>query len=298
MSISDGKTDPWALLAPLREARLRYWLRAVGSNATVEQAQDCLEDQGDYQDLASGWASLAPEEQQPAGVRLEGLLRAAAYATRPECQHCGECCRNAGPTLYPGDEALLLMGAFSRSALRTVRAGEEARSHHAGRRVVLEREQVTIQPGRDGVCRFWDRAARRCSIHDQRPAQCRAQQCWDTSLADALMERPGMTRLDLLREDDPLREAVLEHDGRCSPARLRSLAGEAIDDLRGEAAAALLELVAADLAAREDLVDRGLATAAELPFALGRPLEEMLPGQGLRVEYDEAGGANLAPSES
>ncbi len=295
--MSDGKNTAWDELAPLREVRLKHWLQAVGSETPVVEARQLLREQDGYRDLARRWETLEPHEHEAAGAQLDELMRVTAYSTRPFCVHCGRCCRNAGPTLFPGDEALLLVGVITRAALRTLRVGEEVRSHHEGRLVVLEREQVTFVPGREGHCRFWNRAASRCSIHDQRPVQCRAQKCWDTSFADALMGRPGMTRLDLLQQDDPLREVVLRHEERCSPNELRRLAGEAAGDLQGEAAAALLELMSADLAIRLEAVDRDMVSEAQLPFALGRPLEEMLPACGLRVVYDSVGGATLAPSE-
>ena len=264
-----GKDDLWQQLAPVREARLRYWLRAVSSDAPVDVASRWLEENPDHAELARRWETLTTGEQQAAASELEELLRAAAYASRPFCIHCGQCCKNAGPTLHPGDEELLRRGVVSRAQLRTVRAGEDVFSHWEGRRVVLEHEQVTVSPTRDRACRFWDRFSQRCTIHELRPLQCRAQQCWDTAEADRLASTPGLTRLDLLAAGDPLREAVVEHDRLCPPALLRELASEARQDPGGRASGALLELVEADLELRSRLVERGLASAAELPFLLG-----------------------------
>lgn len=288
-----GTGGTWEQLAPLRQMRLKYWLRAVGSSAPAAEARQWLEEQPAFGDLACRWESLEAKEQQAAAVELERLLRAAAYATRPHCVHCGQCCKNAGPTLYGGDEELLRRGVLSPAQLRTVRAGEEVFSHLEGRRVVLRHEQVTVSPSPERACRFWAPGARRCNIHQQRPVQCRAQQCWDTAEADRLGETLGLTRLDLLDRQDAAREVLEEHERSCSPAALRELAGEAACDLEGDAAGALLELLAADLELRRRLTDRGLAAAGDLPFLLGRSLEEMLRPGGLEVVYHQDGRGTL-----
>ena len=287
-----GMDETWEQLAPLRELRLAYWVRAVGSRAAMAEARLRLEQQPAFEELARRWDTLEAGERMAAATELEQLLRASAYATRPFCLRCGRCCKNAGPTLYPGDEALLRRGVVSRSQLRTVRAGEEVVSHLEDRRVVLQREQVTIGPARD-ACRFLDHNMRACTIHDQRPRQCQAQQCWDTVAARQLVGTQGLSRLDLLAEGDAGREAVMEHERRCSPARLRELAEAAREDLAGEAAISLLELVEVDSSLRQRTVDEGLAAVSELPFLFGRNLEEMLRPLGLETLNDEEGNISL-----
>ncbi len=289
--MSDSST--WEQMAPLRRMRLDYWLKAVGSSAPAEQARQWLAQQPAYEALAARWDSLTSEEQGVAAIELEELWRAAAYATRPFCIDCGQCCRNSGPTLYAADRDLPREGVVPVSRLRTVRAGEEVFSLVEGRRVVLQHEHVTVVSGRRGACWFWDSVARACTIHQRRPAQCRAQRCWDTAEADELAATHGLTRLDLLEAEDPVRSMVLEHERQCPPARLRELAGEAKDDLEGQAAAALLELLAEDDRLRRGLVEGGEVTAEELPYLLGRSLEEKLSPLGLEVVYHDDGNTTL-----
>lgn len=243
----------------------------MGSQAGVSEARQWLDQQPTYQQLARSWDSLDEAGRRGAMVQLEELMRAAAYATRPLCLRCGQCCVNAGPTLHQGDQRLLRRGLITRSQLITLRKGEQVYSHHRSQRVTLEHEVVMIRPAPQGSCRFYLTASRSCSIHEQRPRQCRAQRCWDTTEADELMDRAGLTRLDLLEAGDPLRAIIEEHDRVCCAASLRQLVAGA------EPARPALELMLArDQSMRRELVEGDPRRQTELPFLLGRPLEALL----------------------
>lgn len=274
-----GQGGNWNRIATGRRARIVYWLRAVGSKASVAQAEIWLGKQPSYIDIAERWDGLGEKQREEAAGQLAALFRAAAYATRPFCIRCGGCCRNAGPTLYPGDEALLRGGAITPTQLRTLRIGEEVFSHYHNRQTVLEHEIVMIQPTLDGQCPLYDAGQRACTVHDVRPAQCRAQKCWDTADSDKLMGWPGLKRLDLLEDDDPLRPQIAAHDQACDPAELRALA-ERIHTGDEAATQPVVDMLGTDERIRQEIAGT-LAPADALPFILGRPVEMMLSPLGL-----------------
>ncbi len=284
----------WDELTGARKTRMALWLRTVGSSASVARAEIALGEVPEYLALARTWDRMTPARRRRRLDDLEAMFRAAAYATRPFCIRCGACCTNAGPTLYPGDEGVLHQGIVRVENLVTTRVGEMVFSHWKGRAVAAERERVAVAADAEGGCPFWRRHERRCAIYDLRPAQCRAQKCWDTGDADRLMRWPGLTRRDLLEEADPLREVLDDHDRGCAPADLRERlerAARGDEEARAEAVA----LITADRAIRRDLVRGDRAPMEALPFLLGRPLEMMAPAWGFAVESGWGGRVQLRP---
>jgi len=267
--------DRWRELATVRRARLAHWLEAVGSRARVEQVEPRLEAEPDYQALAARWNELGEAEQEAAGVELEAIFRRVAYSTRPYCQRCGVCCGGAGPTLYPGDERLVREGRLKLSQLVTLRAGEMVFSRYHGRPIVLDQENVHIATADRQGCSLFDTEHQACTIYDSRPSQCRSQKCWDTTASDELAATPALTRWQLLDEAAAGRAEAEHHDRRVPVARLRELYGKARagDD---DAQAELDELLADDRRLRDQLVAAGTVSAAELPFLLGTPCDELL----------------------
>jgi Fe-S-cluster containining protein len=273
-------TATWKQLEGARKRQIVHWLRAVGSRASVAQAEIWLGQQAAFVAMAQDWDGWGVARREAAAKDLTGLFRAAAYATRPFCLKCGSCCRNSGPTLYSGDEALFHAGDISFAHLRTLRAGEEVFSHWENRRTVLEHETVTIAPALPGNCPLLEGTA--CRVYDRRPAQCKAQKCWDTRDSDKMMKWPGLTRLDLVAEGDPLRGIITEHDQACAPAKLREFA-EGVRKGEEEASHAIVAMVELDAHLRRRVLDEKLATAEALPFLLGRPIEMLVSALGLEI---------------
>ena len=273
-------TATWKQLEGTRKRQIVHWLRNVGSRASVAQAEIWLGQQAAYVAIAQDWDGWDKPRREQAARELAGLFRAAAYATRPFCLECGACCANSGPTLYPGDEALFAAGDITYAHLRTLRAGEEVFSHWENRRTVLEHETVTVAPALPGNCPLLD--GKKCSVYDRRPAQCRAQKCWDTRDTDKMMAWPGLARLDLIGEGDPVREIVEQHDRDCSPIRLRELSDGARSGDE-EASRAIVAMVETDGQLRRQILERDLAPEGALPFLLGRPLEMLLSAMGLEI---------------
>ena len=255
----------------------------MGSRASVAKAEIWLGQQPAYVNIACTWDVITAPRREAAARELALLFRAAAYATRPFCVRCGDCCKNAGPTLFPGDEAILHSGQVTYPMLRTLRAGEEVWDHLAGERQVLQHEVVTISPALAGNCPLYDTAAHTCTAYDVRPAQCKAQKCWDTADSDAMAGWRGLERLDLLEDDDPLRAVISAHDRDAPPGRLRELASPALGG-DADAVAEILAMLEADRDARTAIVSRELAPADALPFLLGRPLAMVASALGMEIK--------------
>ncbi len=282
----------WKQLEGARKRQIVHWLRVVSSRASVAQAEIWLGQQAAFVAIAQDWDGWGTPRREQAAQELAGLFRAAAYATRPFCLKCGACCANSGPTLFPGDEALLAAGDISHAHLRTLRAGEEVFSHWENRRTVLQHETVTIAPALPGNCPLLD--GKTCSVYDRRPAQCRAQKCWDTRDTDKMMTWPGLTRLDLIDEDDPVREIIEEHGCACAPARLRELA-DRVGSGDEEASRAIVEMLEEDGRLRRQVLERKLAPEDAIPFLLGRPLEMLLSAMGLEITRGWDKGPKVRP---
>lgn len=282
----------WGKLTTTRRARLASWLRAVGSSSSVSKAEIWLGRQPEYLALAERWDELARRERDAAWEQLSALFRAAAYSTRPHCIRCGTCCGNAGPTLYAGDEGLLRDRLLAPSQLRTHRAGEEVYSHWTARRVVLERECVMVASAPGGECALLDRAGNECRIYEHRPAQCKAQKCWDTADANQVMGWPSLTREQLLGDGHPVAATVVEHEQECSVTSLR----QAVEAMTGGGEDSdVVSLIRRDREIRERLLRRRQASQDAMPFFLGRPLEVVLPSLGHQLVTGWDRGLSLRP---
>lgn len=265
----------WTVLAPLRQARIRFWLEAVHSRAAVADVEAALERMPAYQQLADDWDGFGPPEKESAAQQLDALFRQAAYATRPYCVRCGTCCHNAGPTLHGGDEALVHTGRLRREQLVTFRVGEEVFSHVEGRRVVLQHECVMVRAAPRRGCALFDPTANSCAVYEHRPRQCRVQRCWDPAEAEELARGAGLSRLDLVSA--PVERRLIEqHERACAVSRLRELSRERRNGA-AEAAAAMDSMIAQDTHFRRRLVETVAVAPAALRFLLGRPVAELFP---------------------
>ncbi|MDR0239425.1 MAG: YkgJ family cysteine cluster protein [Deltaproteobacteria bacterium] len=204
------------------------------------------------------------------------------------CKACGACCRRGGPALHREDLALLEAGILPPAALVTLRAGELARDDVRGVLAPLSGEAITLA-GSGGLwsCLYLDALSNRCAIYAERPAQCRAQCCEDTSALAAMYDRGRLTRAEALPQLHPDWSALAgAHEDECAWARLAPLALRAPYD--AEAGRLLLEAVRFDQAFRELAVERAAVPDAALLLIFGRPLRVLLADFGLA--FADGGG--------
>lgn len=187
--------------------------------------------------------------------------------SQDQCKRCGECCRSGGPALHLEDLDLIRSGVIPASALITFRAGEYVHDQPAGGLITLESEIVKIR-GREGgwTCLFYGPEASTCAIYENRPAECRALKCWDTSGLEAMYAADRVTRADILGPG--AMEIVAEHERRCPVGRAVSLA-HAGRNLELEA------MYRYDFSLRVTLAERG-ASPEEIGFLLGRELKTVV----------------------
>lgn len=183
------------------------------------------------------------------------------------CVRCGECCRSGGPALHLEDLDLMRKGVVSAGDLITYRAGEFVRDQPADALVPLESEIVKLRgSGQGRTCVHYDAEKPGCAIYENRPAECRALKCWDTSELEAMYCVDRVARADILGPG--AMEIVNEHERRCP-------AGRAIELARSGGGMELDEMLRYDESMRETLTGRG-ASPEELNFLLGRPLRTVI----------------------
>jgi len=216
---------------------------------------------------------------------------------RTECVLCGDCCRQGSPTLHRDDLEILVRGAISQQHLITLRKGEPVYSPYEEKPVYLREERIKIRekPG-TRECIFFDTQTSRCTIYPDRPAQCRAQACWDPDPAREVAARPCLTRRDLFRDVDLVLELLDEHDGRCSFGKLEG----AFDRLHKSGGRNIDEVV--DTLAFEDhfrsfVAERLNLSEDVLELFFGRSFSSMVGLFGFRVEKKTDGTRLILPVE-
>jgi Fe-S-cluster containining protein len=199
-----------------------------------------------------------------------------------ECRRCGTCCEKGGPTFHAQDEQLVESGAIPLRLLVTIRKGEVVREPEENRLVRSDGEMIKLKGvGTGWCCILFDASENRCTEYDRRPAECRAMACWDTAEVRKVMETPRLCRRDLLGRVEGLWDLIEDHERRCSVLQVAALA----ESIRGggqTAAGDLIPMLAYDRALRELLMERG-TDPEHLDFLLGRPLDRLLDGFGLRL---------------
>ena len=236
----------------------------------------------------------------------------------PVCRRCGMCCLRGGPTLMVDDASRLVNGALTLDSLVCLRKGEWARDDVRGGLRPLEQEHIKVA-GLGGQahpwrCRYY-RDGSGCAIYAQRPVQCSALFCMDTSpLVDLLSGTPLMDRAEAFRilsdeahlpgfpaldagtrallpdlmaahEEQSPAAPVLEAAARLgfAPQGVQVHDAGAMDAEERQAVLAHLgEAVRTEAAFRQLCVERAGVPEAILPFLLGRALRDLLVEVGLR----------------
>lgn len=206
-----------------------------------------------------------------------------------ECSRCGTCCEKGGPAFHQEDRPLIEKGVIPSRCLFTIRQGEFAYDNVRGRLVPLESDIIKIK-GREGswTCIFFDDENKECSIYDDRPHQCRALKCWDTSELEKMYASRRLTRADLIKDIEGLWGLIQDHQKRCDYGKIIKL----INDLDGarnkKARQKLLEIIQYDSEIRKLVVKKGGLDSEMLDFIFGRPLKKTLPNYGLKVRQEGA----------
>ena len=208
---------------------------------------------------------------------------------RATCRRCGECCQKGGPAFHPVDRPLIEKGLIPAACLYTIRPGEPVHDNVAGRLAYAEADIIKIKGrGHDWTCCFLAVDGHGCEIYQDRPAECRRMQCWDTREIEALYRQERLSRRDLLGAVEGLWELIVHHEERCSYRRLKELGSHLAAKEREKTMAEIRDMVRYDESLRQLMVEQGRAQADMLDFLLGRPLVQTLPGFHIQVKRDQA----------
>ncbi len=152
--------------------------------------------------------------------------------------------------------------------LLVIREGEPAYNPAMDRVEPAACEMLKIQ-GKAGSweCLFYDAAQKSCSIHDNRPLECRLLQCQDTSAILVVSGQDCLTRRDLIGGDAPI-VPYLEAFATCSWVKVNELQTSLTPESIKEAE----KILRTDLILREQAIRELQLSLAQEFFYFGRPM--------------------------
>ena len=214
-----------------------------------------------------------------------------------QCQRCGTCCRKGGPALHLEDQASVESGIIPLQQLFTIRQGEPAYDNVTGVIAPAVTDIIMIKGDSKSrsICRFYDAAPKGCSIYADRPAECRALQCWDTMEIERLYNCRRLTRRHLISKVEGLWELVKDHQARCDYSHVAELAAQLKQvEPPPNSQKLLLDLIHYDESLRQVTCERAKLDPEMLPFLFGRALSFTIQMFQLkRVRTDQ--GVTLRP---
>lgn len=277
----------WDFFVVALKEEARAVLHEVGSSADPHTLVGNILD--DLQALAPREPSQEDRSEQEIWTQVKDRLLKAAYATRPHCIRCGTCCTQGSPTLAKEDIGLFTRDMLKPADVTTIRRGELAHNNATGGEIApVEHEMIKVRedPG-TRTCVFFQPEDKSCAIYDERPGQCRRQECWNPAPPFPGTEEP-MTREDLLSTTGDLWSIICRHEERCSyanfdriMARLAATKGQTVQDV--------LDMLAFDQHVRDFLGKQFRLYPETMNFFLGRPLAESVSVYGLRIEENQDG---------
>jgi Fe-S-cluster containining protein len=226
----------------------------------------------------------------------ERLIK-AAYATRPHCVRCGECCSKGSPSLTVEDFDLFRRDLLKPEHLVTIRKDEQTYSHITETVQPAEEELIKIRE-KDGstTCVFYQSLAKECGIYESRPLQCRQQECWNPQSSQNVIQGTPIDREDLLKATGTLWDVIQRHEEKCAHAEL-ARAVSRLAATKGQTVEDVLELLRFDHHVRWFLTEKLNLDPVVLDFFLGRPLSEAVKAYGLKVDQYPDGSFLLCPTE-
>jgi Fe-S-cluster containining protein len=209
------------------------------------------------------------------------------HPPRDHCIRCGTCCRSGSPTLHEEDASLVIDGVIPIASLYTIRRGEVVRDNvHGGGLALVGTERLKVrerdEPPHPTACTFYHHPERACTIHERRPAQCAALECWNPQAFMEVYEHPRAERSHVI-DDSNLLGFIEEHESVCG----YPVVDRAVKEIGREGKAAveqLVQILQEDHRFRLKAVQSLGVPEEALEFVLGRPLTRTLHMFGLRLE--------------
>jgi Fe-S-cluster containining protein len=294
------RTDPWEALAKgPREVMASLWqdylkelIQAEPQSRRAEILRKDIEAATEFPQVYDQWPEMTPKARADAWFTLVGAAKERAQALET-CVRCGECCEKGSPALLLNDLDLLRREILTWTDVYTLRPGEPV-TDREDKVAPLKEERLKVRevPG-TRQCWFYLAASQSCRIYEDRPEQCRRQQCWSEP-----HPAPGpeelLNRGHLLKAVPEMAELMAAHEERCALARVE----QALADLaagREEAGDELFDALHFDHYLRQMLVHEWELPPAAVEFILGRPLSNYLEELGYSAELTPEGVFKLSP---
>ncbi|MDA3785523.1 MAG: YkgJ family cysteine cluster protein [Deltaproteobacteria bacterium] len=199
------------------------------------------------------------------------------------CRRCGTCCIKGGPVLHGPDLALMGQKIIRPDQLVVIRTGEPAYNPGPDAVEPAACEMLKIQgKGSSWECLFYNSAARGCTIHDNRPLECRLLQCRDTTAILAITGQDCLSRQDLIKADDPVM-AYIQAFEQCSWPKINTL----LLLLSPESIQEAEQLLGLDLRLRQEALSRLHFSLAQEFFYFGRPLFQSWNHAAVQLTLDD-----------
>ncbi|RJR38660.1 MAG: YkgJ family cysteine cluster protein [Deltaproteobacteria bacterium] len=284
---------PKEVMASLWQEYLQEILNASQKSRRYQKVRRQIEEKADFPEIYRDWNTMDVEARAAAWKRLIGAAKDVLWAGWETCVRCGECCEISSPTLLAPDLALFQKEILTWNEVYTLRPGERVTSRE-GKPETLREERLKIRevPG-SRQCWFYLAATNSCRIYDERPEQCRRQECWGDE--DRVLETSELLSRDAVLAGAPeIRDLIAAHRERCGLGRLaEALKGlEAEPDKAGEA---LFDALHFDHYLRQMLQDEWELSEAATEFLLGRPLTRFLKDHGINAALTPEGTFSLTP---
>jgi Fe-S-cluster containining protein len=280
--------EPWEALAKgPREALAAIWddyltevLQVSPQSERYKILRREIEAAAGFAEVFENWNGLSPESRAVAWRRLMTASRNKVLERGESCVRCGQCCEKGSPTLLSDDLELFHREILTLNDVYTLRPGEKATTLNE------ERLKVREVPG-SRQCWFYLAATRSCRIYDDRPEQCRRQNCWGEPPPPPASEEL-LQRRHLFGGVPEVWEVIREHQERCDCAAVARLLADlgAGSEAAGDA---LFEALHFDHYLRRMLIDDWGLTPGAVESLLGRPLSEFLGTLGLNATLTPEG---------
>jgi Fe-S-cluster containining protein len=272
---------------------LQEVLNASQKSKRYQTVRRQIEEKANFPEFYREWNTIDVEARATAWKRLITAAKDVLWAGWETCVRCGECCEIGSPTLLAPDLALFQREILTWNEVYTLRPGEQVTSRE-GKPETLREERLKIRevPG-SHQCWFYQAATNACRIYDDRPEQCRRQECWGEAPPLPRSEEL-LNRAALLAGVPEVWDLVTAHQERCALNRVL----QALKDLDTDpetASAALFDALHFDHYLRQMVQEEWELMATATEFLLGRPLTQFLRDHGINAALTPEGTFRLTP---
>ena len=295
--------EPWDALAKgPREALSTIWNDYLGEVLQISPKSERykilrreIETAAGFQEVYESWNTLAADSRALAWRRLMTASRNQILERGQSCVRCGDCCGKGSPVLLSPDLGLFNREVLTWNDVYTMRAGEKATTRE-GQVTALPEERLKVRevPG-SHQCWFYMAANQTCRIYENRPEQCRRQNCWGEP-ADPPAPEELLQRQHLFVGVPEVWDLIQEHQARCDCATVARLLAD-LGSGKEEAGDALFEALHFDHYLRQLLIDDWELTPAATELLLGRALSDFLETYGIHATLTPEGVFRLESSQ-